>query len=682
MAPPKKKTIAELLEEAKRRAAEGTKPPAEKRKAVPKKRAKEGEALTEAQKKLLRAAEKGMGKRKAAAARKIIEVLVGGKLPEAGTGRPARAAPRAVQKPVRVDAALVMRAARGDQNAIELLAKDSAGLERYLASERNREAATRQLFGAIADAVKKRKIDIEGEIWTLQNRAGYYSEEKQKPLDRLRGSERLAFMRVYLLDYVARDNNLFRGEIKPLGLSYGNADLEKKLDAGTFLAAAAYRWRWNSNNPADKAIELSPVAHAEGAPATAPVTKPGAVPHIGAIGDSITEGGRYARALEDILRKANPGARVHPYGKSSETTGQIASRFDRDILGHRPPYNTVIIQGGGNDIWGGHDLERTKKNIAAMIEKATKHGMDVILLTSLPTDKARKARGEWTQKVQERIEELNKWKLAQAGGRVRVVDLSSMGDGIWLKPEFAGKKDRIHPGPAGMEMIGKLIAEQAFRAEKGVPVVKVPPKTAAERRKLADEITLTLSRFVKGDPRGLAEAEKKRDLVAELPQDLRLDSLYLVCHAIFNHLKDNDKSFEHFLRLGKDEYQEKTGHARDSRYDAFMELRGKRRVTMHPRESGIMVVVRGAKSSNEAVDSSAVVRLLQEYLEYNVKNSRRFMADLGMKDSSQLKTDGVPSRELLLGYAVHNWRLRDENRDKPAGSWQKAHEQKAPAREF
>jgi acyl-CoA thioesterase I len=87
----------------------------------------------------------------------------------------------------------------------------------------------------------------------------------------------------------------------------------------------------------------------------------------------------YPHLLHKGLNKAFPYSVVNVIvtaigGEQSESG---AERFDRDVLSHRP--DVVTIDYGLND--RGIGLERAKKAWTAMIEKAKKAGVKVILLT-------------------------------------------------------------------------------------------------------------------------------------------------------------------------------------------------------------------------------------------------------------------------------------------------------------
>ena len=178
---------------------------------------------------------------------------------------------------------------------------------------------------------------------------------------------------------------------------------------------------------------------------------------IGIIGDSMTDGvyfpDRYPDTLERILKKKFPGSVVEPYGKNGQTTKKLRARFQRDILSHN--YDTVIIQGGTNDIYMGYQVQPTKENLEYMIEAAKKKGMMVLLLTVGPCHNYPK----WTEKKEQRKEELNQWIRQYPG--VIVADTQAVlseGDPPVMKKEFF-HKDYIHPNGEGFDAMAKLIAE-------------------------------------------------------------------------------------------------------------------------------------------------------------------------------------------------------------------------------
>ncbi|MBN1170016.1 hypothetical protein JXA56_03250 [Candidatus Micrarchaeota archaeon] len=177
---------------------------------------------------------------------------------------------------------------------------------------------------------------------------------------------------------------------------------------------------------------------------------------IGIIGDSITHGvyfrNRYPDTLEKTLKEKFPKSKVEAYGISGQTTEKQKASFQRDILDHS--YDTVIIQGGTNDLYGGSKVKPIQDNLTEMIEAAKKEGLKVVLLTVGPCNDYPK----WTSGKEQRKEELNQWIMQYPG--VIAVDTQavlSQGNPPTMKPKYF-HKDYIHPNAKGLDAMAKAIA--------------------------------------------------------------------------------------------------------------------------------------------------------------------------------------------------------------------------------
>jgi lysophospholipase L1-like esterase len=65
-------------------------------------------------------------------------------------------------------------------------------------------------------------------------------------------------------------------------------------------------------------------------------------------------------------------------GVSGEVTTSGQTRLPQILDTHTP--DLLILLEGGNDILRNHDLNQTKTNLAAMIESAHAHGVEVVLI--------------------------------------------------------------------------------------------------------------------------------------------------------------------------------------------------------------------------------------------------------------------------------------------------------------
>jgi lysophospholipase L1-like esterase len=183
---------------------------------------------------------------------------------------------------------------------------------------------------------------------------------------------------------------------------------------------------------------------------------------IGVIGDSITQGGvfvhRYPNALQKLLQAGFPGAVVEAYAVPGETCGKLQDRFEIDILSRHPPYDTVIIQCGTNDLHNEISPRQIQRRIEQMIGLAQGAGMRVILLAVGPLW----GHPGWTEEKELRRIELNEWIAGVAG--VVPVDTAtplSVGNPAALKPEYV-HIDHLHPNAAGLDEMARAIHQTAF----------------------------------------------------------------------------------------------------------------------------------------------------------------------------------------------------------------------------
>jgi lysophospholipase L1-like esterase len=98
-----------------------------------------------------------------------------------------------------------------------------------------------------------------------------------------------------------------------------------------------------------------------------------------AFGDSLTAGvgAEEDQSYPEMLARLS-GLEVINAGVSGEVTAAGQARLSQMLDTHTP--DLLILLEGGNDILRNHDLNRTKTNLAAMIESAHAHGVEVVLI--------------------------------------------------------------------------------------------------------------------------------------------------------------------------------------------------------------------------------------------------------------------------------------------------------------
>jgi lysophospholipase L1-like esterase len=192
---------------------------------------------------------------------------------------------------------------------------------------------------------------------------------------------------------------------------------------------------------------------------------------VAVIGDSLSDpkvaGGGYLNAL----RKGCPETRIENFAKGGAMVNQMRRTYDR-LVKSAPAgsFSHLVLFGGVNDLYSDLTAFRTPDKIMTdltyMYEDAGERGMRVVAITVAPW-------GGFTRYFNERragyTRELNDWIRAQVDAQsvdvvIDAYALLSCDD----KPEVLCKAyeqrvpDGLHPGPAGHEVLGKALFEQAF----------------------------------------------------------------------------------------------------------------------------------------------------------------------------------------------------------------------------
>lgn len=150
------------------------------------------------------------------------------------------------------------------------------------------------------------------------------------------------------------------------------------------------------------------------------------------------------------MRRAHPEWTVLNRGVNGETSTEIRSRFDRDVLRERPAY--VILLAGVNDIYGGASAESVERELSAMYDDSRKAGIVPVAATVLPYDRA-------TTRATEAILRLNAWIESTARALViPFADTHAATANPYRPNRLRGTPDGLHPDVDTYRRMGDTIA--------------------------------------------------------------------------------------------------------------------------------------------------------------------------------------------------------------------------------
>lgn len=146
--------------------------------------------------------------------------------------------------------------------------------------------------------------------------------------------------------------------------------------------------------------------------------------------------------------------RVYNSGIDGNTTDQLLSRFDEDVIAVRP--ESCLILGGANDVFTGVPAAATEQNLARLYRECLDAGITPVACTLTPV-KPGMFVGDASQadSLNASIDRLNAWMTSYCADRgIALVDFNSVvraDPGRYLQP------DGIHPSEAGHDAMGEAI---------------------------------------------------------------------------------------------------------------------------------------------------------------------------------------------------------------------------------
>ncbi|MGQ0810353.1 MAG: SGNH/GDSL hydrolase family protein [Nitrospiraceae bacterium] len=203
-------------------------------------------------------------------------------------------------------------------------------------------------------------------------------------------------------------------------------------------------------------------------------------PLIVCFGDSLTAGFQsptresfqldtpYGMFLQELLGTT---AHVAVSGICGEVTGEMAKRFRRDVLDHRP--HSVIILGGTNDLGGNTQPSDIMPNLVNMYESALGAGIHVVPVT-VPSLRVDGDLGgfdgeQWLADHISRREMLNHLILAYAASKqLACIDLfAATAEPKSLQLDAQYSNDGLHLTTEGYRLLAKLAYDRVFARQLG-----------------------------------------------------------------------------------------------------------------------------------------------------------------------------------------------------------------------
>ena len=199
------------------------------------------------------------------------------------------------------------------------------------------------------------------------------------------------------------------------------------------------------------------------------------------LGDSITQQGwtnpyGYLHLVGTALKSKGVEIKIIPAGISGHKSTNMNARMERDVVKKNPVWMTLSC--GVNDVWhGAHgvSLDRYKKEITSILDKADEAGIKVIVLTA--TMIKEDAQNELNKKLipynefLRQIAKERKYLLADLNADMQKIVTESKAK----NPKYRGNfltSDGVHMAGAGNEMMARGILKQFGMTDAELDKVK------------------------------------------------------------------------------------------------------------------------------------------------------------------------------------------------------------------
>jgi lysophospholipase L1-like esterase len=155
------------------------------------------------------------------------------------------------------------------------------------------------------------------------------------------------------------------------------------------------------------------------------------------------------------IMQRHPDWEVLNRGVAGERTGQIAARFDRDVIDAKA--DIVIVLAGVNDIYQGYPTKDAMRYLETMYRRAREANIHVVAATILPYNSAGRE-----QRLA--LNQINEWIRSYARqNRMGFCDTYRAAESEKYPGNLAGSPDGIHPDVETYRKIGNALAEALER---------------------------------------------------------------------------------------------------------------------------------------------------------------------------------------------------------------------------
>jgi lysophospholipase L1-like esterase len=160
------------------------------------------------------------------------------------------------------------------------------------------------------------------------------------------------------------------------------------------------------------------------------------------------------------LVREHPDWRVLNRGVNGERSDQIAVRFDRDAIAHRP--DVVVIIAGVNDVYQGRPAEHVTSTLRTMYDRAARAGIPVVAGSIVPYNTA-------TAEQNQKMRAINSWIAAEAAQdpNVTFAETRKATAAADHSDRLAGSPDGLHPDVEGYRRMALALAPAIMLALTG-----------------------------------------------------------------------------------------------------------------------------------------------------------------------------------------------------------------------